>query len=241
MVYTFLEAIYPRPSKLIIRVVASTVEEDSISLEKLGSSWSSDKTYHSEKDTPFPVGGMRQFEFIVKTLDLVLFNRRQLKLASFDGFWGACIRLNLILSHMRGHIHKRIMHLFTLFSNQPQHLLYFAEPTWYYNSRCAMMQVFNNGAQNNIINGTRWYPSKIDSIWGKTHVDAGRKCIVIWMWLDQPDPHQEVILLVLCFYLRYNLLASVHNITLIQLLVCSHKILVAYAFQRLVWGMNDAK
>lgn len=86
MVYTFLEAIYPRPSKLIIRVVASTVEEDSISLEKLGSSWSSDKTYHSEKDTPFPVGGMRQFEFIVKTLDLVLFNRRQLKLASFDGF-----------------------------------------------------------------------------------------------------------------------------------------------------------
>lgn len=51
-----LEAIYPRPSKPLISVVASTVAEDCISLEKLGSSWISNKDIIQKKKLHFRSG-----------------------------------------------------------------------------------------------------------------------------------------------------------------------------------------
>lgn len=50
-----LEAIYPRPSKPLLRVVPLTVGDDSISLEKLGSSWVLNKKYYLEGKKEAPI------------------------------------------------------------------------------------------------------------------------------------------------------------------------------------------
>lgn len=70
------EAICPRPSNPLIRVAASIGEEDSISVLRPGSSWSSNETYYSQKETPFHIGIWEILNSIrKKTLDFVWSDR----------------------------------------------------------------------------------------------------------------------------------------------------------------------